>query len=217
MISGIYRAGNSILLVARSFCIYMGKEDIMNSANLQKLIETAGKMALRNIWGENSRKINMAILKLDPENCAACTRLAKYYKLDDKIDEAENMYLKALEIDPDNRGAINNLHEIEKDRKENDVVNKIKTIGELLKEGQNCLLKGRYNLAAKFFQKAYDTDPSLKHAVSLAGAYKQAGRYDRIEKLYIALVGGKPDQADIDAIDSEFRMLRLDVNGKYEN
>lgn len=92
----------------------------MNSEILQKLIERAGKMALCNIWGENSRKINMAILKLDPHNCAAYTRLAKYYKLEDKIDEAENMYLKALEIDPDNRGAINNLHDIEKGRKEND-------------------------------------------------------------------------------------------------
>jgi len=186
----------------------------MNSANLQKLIERAGKMALRNIWGEDSRKINMAILKLDPDNCAAYTRLAKYYKLVDKIDEAENMYLKTLEIDPDNRGAINNLHEIERDRKENDAVNKIKTIGELLKEGQSNMLKGRYNLAAKLFQKAYGIEPSLMHAVNLAGAYKEAGRYDRIEKLYLELISDKSRQADIDAIDSEFGKLRVDINGK---
>lgn len=180
----------------------------MKNANLQKLIVIAGKMALRNVWGEDSRKINMAILKLDPANCAAYTRLAKYYKLDGKMDEAESMYLKALEIDPDNRGAINNLHEIEKDRKENEAVGKIQSVGGLLKEGQSHMQKGRYNLAAKLYQKAYGMEPSLINAVSLAGALKKAGEYDRIEKLYLELIGNKSVQADVNAIDSEFDALR---------
>lgn len=90
----------------------------MDNAKLQKLVDLARKMALRNVWGEKSYKVNMAILKMDPHNGAACTRLAKYYKLVDNISEAKNMYLKALEIDPENRGAINNLNEIEKSQKE---------------------------------------------------------------------------------------------------
>lgn len=91
----------------------------MNNVNLAKLVDKAGEMALRNIWGDNAYKINMAILKMDHNNCAACTRLAKYYRLNDNIAEAKNMYLKALDIDPTNRGAINNLNDIEKDQKKN--------------------------------------------------------------------------------------------------
>jgi len=97
--------------------LYGEKRMFMNSVNLQKLMVKAAKMALGNIWGENAYKINMAILKIDHNNCAACTRLAKYFKLNDNIAEAKNMYLKALEIDPNNRGAMNNLDDIEKEKK----------------------------------------------------------------------------------------------------
>ena len=100
----------------------------MNNVDLQKLVDKAGKMALGNIWGENAYKINMAILKIDHNNCAACTRLAKYYKLNDNMAEAKNMYLKALDIDPNSRVAINNLSDIEKDQKESEAVDKINTM-----------------------------------------------------------------------------------------
>jgi Tfp pilus assembly protein PilF len=86
----------------------------MNKVDLQKLKVRAGEMALRDIWGDNAYKINMAILRMDQRNTAACTRLAKYYKLNDNLAEAKNMYLKALEIDPENRGAINNLSDMER-------------------------------------------------------------------------------------------------------
>ncbi len=102
----------------------------MNNVNLQKLVDEAGEMALGNIWGENAHKINMAILKIDHNNSAACTRLAKYYKLNDNITEAKNMYLKALSIDPNCRTAINNLNDMEKDQKKSEAVDKINTIGD---------------------------------------------------------------------------------------
>jgi tetratricopeptide (TPR) repeat protein len=184
----------------------------MNKVNLQKLVDKAGRMALRNIWGENAYKINMAILEMDQNNCAACTRLAKYYKLNDNIPEAKNMYLKVLGIDPNNRGAINNLFDIEKDQKESDVVDKIITVGELLKEGQNSMKKGRYRLASKLFSKAYGIEPLLIYAVSLACAYKEMGEYGRIEKIYRQLIDGSGSQADADAIRNEFKMLRLNEN-----
>lgn len=88
----------------------------MNNMDLQKLICRAGEMASRNVWGDNAYKINMAILKADQNNGAACTRLAKYYKLADKMEEAKSMYVRALEINPENRGAINNLIEMEKNQ-----------------------------------------------------------------------------------------------------
>lgn len=88
----------------------------MDNDKLQRLVDKAGKMATLNLWGENAYKINMAILHIDGNNSAACTRLAKYYKLNNQIDEAKSMYLKALEINPNNRGAINNLDDMERDQ-----------------------------------------------------------------------------------------------------
>jgi tetratricopeptide (TPR) repeat protein len=108
------RAGNSIIMGFPLYYICEKKRGYMNNANLKKLMDKAGKMALLNIWGENAYKINMAILKADHNNSAACTRLAKYYKLNNNIPKAKKMYLKALKINPNNRGAINNLYDIEK-------------------------------------------------------------------------------------------------------
>ena len=183
----------------------------MKNVNLKMLVDKAGEMALRNVWGENAFKINMAILKMDQKNSAACTRLAKYYKLNDNIGEAKNMYLKALDIDPNNRGAMNNLSDIEKDQKETDTVDKMKTTGELTKEGQSSLLKGRYRLAEKLFTKAYSIEPLLKYAVGLASAYKKMGKFDRIEKLYIQLIDDNHIQADVEAINNEFKTLRMNI------
>ncbi|WP_069997652.1 tetratricopeptide repeat protein [Cellulosilyticum sp. I15G10I2] len=181
----------------------------MNNMDLQKLTAKAGEMALRNIWGENAYKINMMILKLDRNNCAACTRLAKYYKLKNNITKAKNMYLKALHIDPNNRGAINNLSDIERDQKESDAVDQIKTTRELLKEGQSAIQKGKYNLAAKLFSRAYTIEPLLTHAFSLANAYKQMEKYDSIEELYQKLIDENTVQTDIKTINNEFKSLRL--------
>lgn len=184
----------------------------MNKVDLPKLVDKAGQMALNNIWDEKSYKINMAILKLDHKNCAAYTRLAKYYKLNENITEAKNMYLKALDIDPENRGAINNLNDFEKDEKESDVVDKMKTTGELLKEAQHSMLKGKYNFAAKLFLKAYSIEPVLTYAVSLAGAYKKMDKYDKIENLYNQLIGGNQIQSELEIINNEFKALRLNAN-----
>ena len=69
--------------------------------------------------------------------------------------------------------------------------------------------KGRYGMAVKLFLKAFGLEPSLIHAVSLAHAYKKVGRYDRIEKIYRQLIDGNSGQKDIEAIENEFRALRL--------
>jgi tetratricopeptide (TPR) repeat protein len=188
----------------------------MSSENLQKLVKRAGEMALRNIWGENAYKINMAILKADQNNCAAYTRLAKYYRLNDNISEAKNMYLKTLDIDPNNRGALNNLDDIEKDQRDNDAVEKIKTTVELLKEGQKSMVKGRYRIAEKLFVKAYSIEPLLLNAVSLAGVYKKMGKYERIEKLYNQLITDNNKKSDLEAIDNEFKNLRLNLESIAE-
>jgi tetratricopeptide (TPR) repeat protein len=113
-----------------------------------------------------------------------------------------------LEIDPNNRGALNNLSDIERDQKETDAVNKIKTTGELLKEGQSSMTKGKYKLAVKLYLKAYGAEPLLKNAVNLAGAYKKMGKFDRIEKLYKQFITDNT-QDNIETIDNEFKFLRM--------
>jgi len=185
--------------------------------DLQKLVDKAGEMALSNMWGEKALKINMAIIKIDHNNCSAYTRLAKYYKLNNNIAEAKNMYLKALNIDPENRGAINNLNDFERDEKESDDVDKIKTTGELLKEAQKSMLKGKYKLASKLYAKAYSNDPLLVYAVNLASAYKEMGKLDSIEKLYRQLIEDNHIQADIDAINNEFKAFGLNELSWMDN
>lgn len=178
----------------------------MKTLTLQELVDKAGKMALQNIWEEKSYKINMEILKIDKNNCAACTRLAKYYKVNNNLAEAKNMYLRTLEIDPQNRGAINNLSDMQREQAENDIVDQMDTTGELLKEGKHSMIKGKYKLAVKLFSKAYDIKPILLHAVLLAGAYKKMGKDDCIEELYNKLINDSP--ADVEAIKTEFKALR---------
>ncbi len=179
--------------------------------NLQELITKAGEMAKRNIWGENAQKINMAILKLDQNNSAAYTRLAKYYRLQDNIIEAKNMYLKALEIDPQSRGALNNLSDIDREEKENSFVEQIKTVGEMFRIGQTSAQKGKYELAIKLFSKANSVEPQLKFAASLAGVYKKMGRSSDVEKLYLQLLESNKIDSDIEAIKTEFIALGISV------
>lgn len=188
----------------------------MINMTLKDLKSKASEMAIQNIWGENAYKINMTILKYDKNNCAAYTRLAKYFKLKNNIAEAKNMYLKTLNIDPKNQIAINNLEDIEQDQRENDTVNKMKTTKELLKEGKSSMTKGRYRLAVKIFSKVYNSEPLLTHAVSLAGAYKKMGKFDNIEKLYLQLIENNNKKADIKAIEDEFKLLRINGSSVTE-
>jgi tetratricopeptide (TPR) repeat protein len=176
---------------------------------MQSLVDRAREMAISNNWGNSAYKINMAILKRDKNNCAAFKRVAKYYRLNDKVAEAKSMYLKALEIDPTNRGALLNLENMEIDQKETDAVNEIKTVKECLKQGQSSMKKGHYNLAAKLYSKAYSIEPLLVHAVSLAVAYKRMGNDDKIEKLYSQLIESNQVQSDVNAINSEFKAFGL--------
>ncbi len=179
----------------------------MGNDRLQLFVKKAGEMALGNVWGENAYKINMAILGMDQNNCAAYTRLAKYYKMNSNVEEAKNMYLKVLDIEPANRGALNNIMDIEKDQRESDRIEKLKSTGELLKEGNSSMLKGRYKYAVKVYSKAYGMEPSLNFAVNLASAYKKAGRQDMVEQLYQKLIDENSKEADASVISKEFRIL----------
>lgn len=180
---------------------------IMNRDLLSKLVSKASEMALANKWGENAFKINKMILEIDNSNSAACTRLAKYYKLHDNFAEAKNMYSKALEINPNNQGARNNLIDMEKYQNELDFIDKLTTGKAANDAARASAQKGKYILSIKCLQKAYSIEPLIKYAVSLAKIYNKIGKYDEVKKLYTQLLDTDQSPQNSDIINSEFKLL----------
>jgi tetratricopeptide (TPR) repeat protein len=178
----------------------------MTTENLNKLIDRAGEMALRNIWEEKAYKINMTILKYDNNNFAACTRLAKYYKLNEDVQEAKEMYLRALEINPESQGVKNNLNEIQREVDEKKFISELTTVKELSTSGQKLSQKGNHRLAMKCYFKAFKMEPLLKTGVSLAKSYNKLGQHDEIKKLYKELVNSNKT-LDVDTIKVEFEEI----------
>lgn len=179
----------------------------MNRDLLGKLVSKASEMALANNWGEKAFKINMMILKIDSSNSAACTRLAKYFRLNDNLIEAKNMYSRALEINPNNQGAKNNLIEIETYQHDKEFVDRFPTSQEAYDAARNLAQKGKYGLSIKCFIKAYSLEPLLKYAFALARIYKKLGKYDEVKKIYNQLMDSNPSQDNIDAINAKFVVL----------
>jgi tetratricopeptide (TPR) repeat protein len=176
----------------------------MTSENLSKLIDRAGEMALRNMWEEKAYKINMAILKYDNNNFAACTRLAKYYKLSENIQDAKVMYMRALEINPESQGVKNNLNEIQREADETKFVSDLTTCKELFSSGQKLTQKGNHRLAMKCYFKAFNMEPVLKHGVNLAKSYNKLGQQNEIKNLYKELIKNNSSIDVINNIKVEF-------------
>lgn len=179
----------------------------MNNELFNKLVSKASEMALANNWGEQSFKINMAILKMDNRNSAACTRLAKYFKLNGNLLEAKKMYSKALEINPNNQGAINNLIDIETYQQDKEFVENLETGREAYDAAQKLARKGKYKLSIECFRKAYSIEPLFKYALTLAKTYKKIGKHDEVKKMYTKLVDSSSSQKNIDVINAEFAVL----------
>jgi tetratricopeptide (TPR) repeat protein len=190
--------------------VYFRKEGIMNPENLEKLIEKAREMATGNIWEESAFKINMKILKIDSNNSAAYTRLAKYYKLHNNLTGAKKMYIKALEIDPNSQGARNNLDKIDIYFQQKEFVDQIPTSKESYAAGQSMAQKGKYGLAVKCFLKAYSIDPLLKYGISLAKTYWKLGKYEKVETLHKELLEKNTSEDAIEAINIGFAALLKD-------
>lgn len=206
----IWTAENGFVIKIQSGHSYFRKEGIMNSENLQKLIEKAREMAVGNVWEEKAYKINMKILKIDSNNSAACTRLAKYFKLHNNLLGAKKMYIKALEIDPASQGARNNLDKIEIYQREKEFVDQIPTSKESYTAGQSMAQKGKYGLALKCFLKAYTIEPLLKYGISLAKTYWKLGKYEKVEKIHKELMDNNTSEDAINAINIGFAALLKD-------
>lgn len=78
------------------------------------LIKQAEVLAKSGNWGEEARQVNSSIIKLDPKNANAYTRLARCHILLGNLDSAEQVYQEVLTIYPDNLVAKNNLSRLKK-------------------------------------------------------------------------------------------------------
>ena len=144
---------------------------------------------------------------MDSRNDAACTRLAKYFKLNDNLIEAKNMYSRALEINPNNRGAINNLIEIENFQHDTEFLGNLTTSRDAYDAARSLATKGKYGLSIACFLKAYSIEPLLKYAFALAKVYKKTDKFDEVKKMYNQLLNSNPTQNNLDAINAEFVVL----------
>lgn len=179
----------------------------MNGELFDKLVKKASELALADKWGEEAYKINKRILKIDGSNSAACTRLAKYFRLNDDLEEAKNMYSKALEINPYNQGAKNNLIEIEAYQQDEEFVDMLPTSRDAYDAARTLAQKRKYRLSIKCFIKAYSLEPLSKYVFALARVYKKLGRYDDMRSIYTQFMNSNPSHQNIDVINAEFTAL----------
>lgn len=179
----------------------------MNKVLFEKLVNKAVEMAMANKWTEKSFKINSMILEMDSRNSAACTRLAKYFKLNGNFNEAKAMYSKALVIDPKNLGAMNNLIEIETFEKDKAFVDELSTSHDAYDAARSLAQKGKCDLSVSCFIKAFSIDPILKNSFALAKTFRKHGRNDAVRKIYTQLINTTQSQEDIDTINAEFRAI----------
>lgn len=173
----------------------------MNCITLRKLIDKSDELSANNSWEGKTYVVNKKIWIVDNNNFTACTRLAKYYKLNDNIPEAKRMYLNALVIYPNNDGVKNNLIEMDRLIEETKFIDEFTTSRECYNSGLKLTQKGHHRLAVKCYLKAYSLERLLEYAVSLARGYRKLGKQDEIKKLYKELMDSSPslDKEDIKA------------------
>lgn len=176
----------------------------MNTDILEDLMSTASNLALANDWSENAYEVNMKILEFDNNNSAAYTRLAKYYRMKNNLEDAKKMYIKALEINPDNTGAQNNLNEVQREQKDKEFIDSMNTGRDLFIAGRSLSVQRKYTLSLKCLEKAYSLEPLLKYAVTAGKIYKKLGKYDEVKNLYNHLLKTNSSISDIEA---EFKPL----------
>lgn len=85
----------------------------MTTAHFEKL---AIKAAIENDW-EKAEKLNLTIVKQNPEDLSALNRLARAYTELGKVEKARKTYQKVLSLDQDNPIASKNLERLSSVRK----------------------------------------------------------------------------------------------------
>lgn len=179
----------------------------MNCANLRKLIDKSNEIAAKKIMSEKVYVVNMKIWVVDNYNVTACKRLAQYFIFNDNLSEAKRMYMKALEIYPNDRGLRRNFNEIIRIQAESEFIGNLTSSNECYNLGRKLTQQGLHWLARGCYFKAYSLEPSLKYGISLAKSYSKLGNYDKMKILYKELRNNNPSHEIIEDIEFEFMEL----------
>ncbi len=91
-------------------------EAAQEALRLRDLLEKAKQFARERYRGPEAIDVNTEILNLDPNQVGSYTRRGVCYLATGNLDDAEEDFLDALELDPNNRIAINRLEDIEEAR-----------------------------------------------------------------------------------------------------
>jgi tetratricopeptide (TPR) repeat protein len=116
------------------------------------------------------------------ENAEIYGNLAIALRRLDRLDDAADAFLKALELEPDHPGTLFNY-------------------------GNLLTYRGRYAEALDLYQRASDLEPE-RHDIryNLGNALRDVGRIDDAEQCYLAILTDQPDNAEVR---NSLGMLRL--------
>lgn len=167
----------------------------MRAGRLKSLTERAEDYARVGNWSQEAGAVNAAILKLDPENVAAHTRLAKWCLERGRGADAEKLYRRPLQLDPANRIARNCLAEIVRQRRHDTIVAELSTFDQLFHRGVEERRKGHLDLAATLLEKAEALASSDAARIALAGAYRDLQRLARAETIYRSILRRRENRA----------------------
>ena len=176
-----------------------------NSANAALFTKASSAINVKNY--EEAAKLLKKILTNDPKDFQAWTELGNVHLLDSKYSEAENDYLRAIDLHSDYFLALLNLGRAEIALQSYDVAAevlaravKLRPVSPdanyLLGEAYLQLKKG--SLAVRFLNEALRLDPKgmVDVRLRLALLYNAAGMKDKAAAEYEAFLKQRPDYQD---------------------
>lgn len=153
---------------------------------LKKQIEKAKELAASGYWGEEAIQCNLRILEIDDQIGGSYTRLAHCFELKGKLQSAEEMYIKVLEFEPNDRIALNGIERIKNqldEEKKKDLIGEIDNYEEAFSIGLAAKHKDKV-LSLSALKRAVELNPTIYALNALAAAYRANKDLDSAERVY---------------------------------
>lgn len=173
----------------------MAKNHVGDPDRFSRLVARAEFLARADDWGDEAGKLNAAIVKLDPVNLSAHTRLAKWCLKRGRSGEAEQLYRRVLQLDRTNRIARNHLDEIVRNRRYQMTANNLTTYSEAFRRGVEERRRGNSELAAVILRRAESLASHDACRVALGAAYRDLQMLERAEAVYRDVLSRDPSKA----------------------
>jgi tetratricopeptide (TPR) repeat protein len=165
------------------------------SRRFAALVSRAESLALAGDWGDEAGAVNAELLRLDPKNVAAHTRLGNWCLHHDRTEDAEKLYRRVIELDPSNLIARNRLGEIVRRRQHERLAANAPTFAEAFRQGVEARRRGKGELAVVFLEKAETLASSDAARIALAAAYRDIQKLDKAEAVYRAILAHGENRA----------------------